>query len=366
MRIAYDHQIFGWQKYGGVSRYFFELANNIALSGIDDAAIISPLYVTSYLSAASPKLKVVGRAVPAIRRTGRIYRAVNQLLAPSMMKRFAPDIVHETYYAHRRNAPASSKVVLTVFDMIHERFPENFSSWDPVQKEKVAAVKRADHVICISEHTRQDLIQLLGVDESKTSVVHLGFSLTGDIGPSLASPPRPYLLYVGARSGYKNFEGFLRAYASAPSLAKEFELVAFGGGDLTARERSLILELGLDSTQIRHTGGSDAVLANLYRGAALFVYPSLYEGFGIPPLEAMSFNCPVACSKTSSIPEVVGDAASFFDPESLESMVVAMESVLRNEAFRRELIARGRQRISRFSWEECAAQTQAVYRKVLS
>ncbi len=366
MRIAYDHQIFGWQRYGGVSRYFFELANNIAISGIDDAAIISPLHVTSYLSAASPKLKVVGRAVPAIRRTGRIYRAVNQLLAPSMMKRFAPDIVHETYFAHRRIAPASSKVVLTVHDMIHELFPNSFSRWDPLREEKAAAVQRADHVICVSEHTRQDLIQLLGVDEAKTSVVHHGFSLTGTGAEPSVPDCRPYLLYVGARGGYKNFDGLLRAYASASILSKNFELVAFGGGDLTDRERALILELGIESNNVRQMGGSDSVLANLYRGAALFVYPSLYEGFGIPPLEAMSFNCPVACSKTSSIPEVVGDAACFFDPESLDSMVDAMESVLRDEALRRDLVARGQKRISRFSWEECASQTQAVYRKVLS
>lgn len=366
MRIAYDHQIFGWQRYGGVSRYFFELANNIALNNADEAAIISPLHVTSYLSAASPKLKVMGLSVPAIRRTGRVYRAVNQLLVPSMMRRFAPDIVHETYYSHRRAAPPSSKVVLTVFDMIHERFPAYFSSWDPLQKEKIASVQRADHVICISEHTRQDLIQLHGIEEAKTSVVHLGFSLTDAGEKPCGATSRPYLLYVGARGGYKNFEGLLKAYAMTSGLAREFDLVAFGGGELSPRERTLIQELGLDDSKVRQMGGSDALLAGLYRGAALFVYPSLYEGFGIPPLEAMSFNCPVACSDTSSIPEVVGDAACLFDPESIDSMGAAIESVLNDDAVRRDLVARGQQRISQFSWEKCALRTHDVYRSVLS
>jgi glycosyltransferase involved in cell wall biosynthesis len=282
------------------------------------------------------------------------------------MRRFAPDIVHETYYSHTRTAPSSSKVVLTVFDMIHERFPAYFSSWDPLQREKVAAVQRADHVICISEHTRRDLVQLLGVEEAKTSVVHLGFSLTG-AGEQLAEvPPRPYLLYVGARGGYKNFEGLLKAYSRSHALCRDFDLVAFGGGVLTPQERALIVELGLDTSKVRQMGGPDSVLAGLYRSAALFVYPSLYEGFGIPPLEAMSFNCPVACSNTSSIPEVVGDAASFFDPESTDSMVAAIESVLNHDKVRKELIAKGQQRILQFSWEKCAVQTQNVYRSILT
>jgi glycosyltransferase involved in cell wall biosynthesis len=156
MRIAYDHQIFGWQEYGGISRYFFELANNLALSKAAEVALISPLLVNSYVQAASNELHVMGRRVPAIRRTGRIYRALNQFLAKPFMWHFSPDIVHETYYAASRRAPKNCKVVLTVFDMIHERFPESFPAWDTTSKEKAAAVKRADHIVCISENTRND------------------------------------------------------------------------------------------------------------------------------------------------------------------------------------------------------------------
>jgi len=366
MKIAYDHQIFGWQKYGGVSRYFFELANNIALDKSDQVAIVSPLYVSSYLAAASSELQVMGREVPAIRRTGRVYRAINQLIAPSLMRRFHPDVVHETYYSERRTAPKSSKVVLTVFDMIHERFPAYFSRLDPLRREKVAAVARADHVICISEHTRQDLIQLLAVDPAKTSVVHLGFSLTEGEDGSCKHFHRPYLLYVGGRGGYKNFDALLRAYAQRPSLVGEFDLVAFGGGGFSAAERAVMQSLGLKGDQVRQMGGGDSALAALYQGAALFVYPSLYEGFGIPPLEAMSFGCPVVCSNRSSVPEVVGDAAFFFDPESTDAIGQAIESVLNDAALRQTLISRGRERIKLFSWKRCAEQTLDVYRRVLS
>lgn len=367
MRIAYDYQIFGEQKYGGISRYFFELASNIALMPGIEVDVVSPLYVNAYLAAASNPLHVSGWEVPAIRHTGRIVRAINQTSTRFRLARLRPDLVHETYYSAKRSAPAGSKVVLTVFDMIHERFPESFVSREPTFKAKSVAVGRADHVICISEHTRQDLIELVGTDPAKISVVHLGFSLA-------ASPPagdgkkagRPYLLYVGSRGGYKNFEGLLRAYAARQELRQAYDLVAFGGGGFSAQEQALMRSLGIADEHVRHAAGDDSVLAGLYRQAALFVYPSLYEGFGIPPLEAMSFDCPVVCSDASSIPEVVGDAAELFDPHSSDALGAAVERVLSNTALRQTLIARGRERIKLFSWERCAQQTMNVYRELLS
>jgi glycosyltransferase involved in cell wall biosynthesis len=365
MKIVYDYQIFGWQKYGGVSRYFFELANNIANLNLGEVSIVSPFYVNSYLSSASGKLRVIGRQIPAITSTGRIYRAINQHIAAPKMEKLHPDVVHETYYSTKRYTPQSSKVVLTVFDMIHERFPEDFSKWDPLKKEKENAVKRADHIVCISEHTKKDLIQLFDVNEGKISVVHLGFSLTDFAKEKSCEALRPYLLYVGMRAGYKNFENLLRAYAKEQKLVREFDLVAFGGGNFNAKELNLIRSLGLPGTRVRQIQGGDSILADLYRRAALFVYPSRYEGFGIPPLEAMSFDCPVACSNRSSMPEVVGEAAVFFDPDSIDSLIQAIESVLNNSTFRETLIFRGRERIKLFSWQLCAKQTMDVYRRVL-
>ena len=123
---------------------------------------------------------------------------------------------------------------------------------------------------------------------------------------------------------------------------------------------------GLSASQVQQIGGDDSVLADLYRTAHLFVYPSLYEGFGIPPLEAMSFDCPVVCSNSSSIPEVVGDAAVFFDPDSGESMGQALMKVASDVSLRQALVARGRERIKMFSWQRCAKQTIDVYRSVLA
>lgn len=328
--------------------------------------MVSPLYVNEYLDSSVSRVGTTGIRVPAFARSGRLYRAANELMAPWVLSRFRPDIVHETYYA--RNSPASReyKVVVTVFDMIHELFPERFPKRDPTRNEKAAAVERADHIICISESTRKDLILTLNVQPEKTSVVHLGFSLTAQPKGTANSFRRPYLLHVGYRGEYKNFAGLMAAYASKPELHRNYDLLAFGAGSFSSEEQSAIARLGLSETQVRQIGGGDDVLAALYKGAALFVYPSLYEGFGIPPLEAMSFDCPVACSNTSSIPEVVDDAAVYFDPASVESMANTLVQLLGDPLALKALINKGRERIKLFSWESCARKTLDIYQTVLS
>ena len=123
---------------------------------------------------------------------------------------------------------------------------------------------------------------------------------------------------------------------------------------------------GVRPDAVRQMGGSDAALRQLYQKAALFVYPSLYEGFGIPPLEAMSFDCPVVCCDVASMPEVVGQAACFFEAGDVASLRVAIERVLGDANFRNELVQRGRDRLKLFSWQRCAEQTLAIYQRVLS
>jgi len=175
------------------------------------------------------------------------------------------------------------------------------------------------------------------------------------------SNQRPFLLYVGLRDGYKNFKRLLRAIASSPQIMKEFDLLAFGGGAFNTAEQDLIKGLGFGVGQVKQLSGGDTVLNSLYKNAAALVYPSTYEGFGLPPLEAMSHQCPVISSDTSSMPEIIAEAGQYFDPHSIESMTCAIEAVVLSTSRTQELIKLGSARQKLFTWERCAQETLSVY-----
>jgi glycosyltransferase involved in cell wall biosynthesis len=366
VRIAYDDQIFSRQEYGGVSRYFFELASRLSMSPENQVTITAPIHVNAYLKDCPRSVNLVGTKIPRWRNTGRIIRALNSIRVPSLLKRLNPELVHETYYSPNRSGPSSALTVLTVFDMIHEKFPASASAFDPSARDKAAAVARADHIICISESTRQDLTEILNVAPRKISVVYLGAELPPMAQSTEPMPKQPYLLYVGQRQGHKNFAALLKAYGESPRLVREFSLVCFGGGEFTHSELRSADAMKIPRVRLIHRSGDDKKLAELYATATAFIYPSLYEGFGIPPLEAMSMGCPVVCSNTSSLPEVVGDAAETFDPQSVEQLRHGIERVVESPTFSEILIERGRERAKLFSWQNCADQTSAIYRQALS
>jgi glycosyltransferase involved in cell wall biosynthesis len=252
--------------------------------------------------------------------------------------------------------------------MIHERFHEMFSPNDDTISRKKAAILRADQIICVSESTRRDLLEYFDLPESKVAVVHHGFNPTTEVVPVPTAPvlmDRPFLLYVGDRKNHKNFEGLLRVYASSSFLSKEFSLVCFGGGSFNAEELHLLNKCGCNDGHVVYAGCSDSVLFALYRQATAYVCPSKYEGFGIPLLEAMNAGCPVACSNTSSLPEVAGDAALYFDPYDLESIRETLEFLAESDSRRAELQLMGRRRAALFSWDKCATETMALYRRTL-
>jgi glycosyltransferase involved in cell wall biosynthesis len=368
IKIAYDPQIWSFQTYGGVSRYFCEVSDRIAKQSDNHVSIVAPFHVNAYLPML-PKGLVSGFRGPQWNIGNRPRRLMAVLAGNAILHDLAPDIIHETYFFPYCLGPRDARRVVTIYDMIHEKFPEFFPRADRTARYKAIAAKRADHVICISESTRRDAIEILGLPIGKTSVIHLGYTLIAANGTFVdepASPPKePFLLYVGSRGGYKNFSRLLAAFGASPQLRTNFKLICFGGGAFQAHELQEIDALGLNFNQVAQVGGSDAELEKYYRSAAAFVYPSLYEGFGVPPLEAMSYDCPVICSNAGSIPEVVGNAGEYFDPENLDSLSKAIGNVVGADSRRRFLIAKGRDRLACFSWDRCAADTLAVYLKLV-
>jgi len=367
MKIVYDSQIFSAQKYGGISRYFCEVASRISKHNDICVYITAPLYINSYLKML-PHNIVLGYRISGLGLFKLFSRVLSFLLSYGIMHFIRPDVIHETYFAPFYLGPSNSKRVITIHDMIHEKFKSNFSAKDKTSKYKASSVKRADHIICVSESTRRDVIEILGVPADKTSVIYHGFSLMNVVSNSeINSIPTdsPFLLYVGNRGGYKNFSGFLNAYQKSNILKDTCNLICFGGGDFSKNETSMMQKLDVDRGKIIQVEGDDTLLSACYKNAVAFIYPSLYEGFGIPPLEAMAHDCPVVCSNTSSIPEVVGDAGEYFDPACVDSMTSAIEKVVQSNNYREKLITKGRERIKLFSWEQCAKQTLEVYKKII-
>lgn len=367
MRIAFDHQTFTHQTYGGISRYFAQLGQGL-INCEQQVKIFAPLHRNSYLESL-PRNIINGRRINKYPpKTTRFFAAYNDLVSRHQIAQWRPDVVHETYYSKRGTSTENCPTVITVHDMIHELFANEFPKNDNTISIKKNSIERADHVICISENTKNDLINLYATPANKISVILHGFDKfieDEDKNTILNIEARPFLLYVGSRSGYKNFSGFIKAVAASKKLLSNFDIVAFGGSKFSDHERFLINSLGFIENQVRHTGGNDLLLGEYYRAARAFIYPSLYEGFGIPPLEAMAHNCPVISSNTSSIPEVIGDAGEYFNPYDVDDMRFAIERVACSDGRIQCLQELGKERLSYFSWNKCVQETLNVYRSVI-
>lgn len=383
--VVYDYQAFSLQERGGISRYFYELATRIAKSEECTVKIFAFAYINKYLGSCSKNL-VMGFPIPTVPNSVDKLRYISSRPASKLnfemskglnkingeISRYwmsnlskSPDIVHETYYSFHPIAPKKSKTVITVHDMITEKFGHFFSDREveDICLLKATAIKRADRIICVSENTKKDLLELSDVDPQKISVVYHGSvinKLNSDRFDKLSNQSMPYILYVGSRNSYKNFQRFLQAYAIS-NLPKDFQLVCFGGDPFSRRELALINQLHLGENKTIYVSGDDKKLASFYSNASAFVYPSLYEGFGIPLLEAMSCDCPVVCSNTSSMPEVAGNAAEFFDPYDPDSIAHGLKKVLYSHQRSQELIRLGQERVKHFSWDACAEQTRSIY-----
>ena len=308
--------------------------------------------------------------VPTVRYTGPLRRFVSEKLWRFFQAKYAPNggrgcLYHPTYYNF--HGLPNAKVVLTVHDFTHERCPHFFPK-DETPELKRKAFERADALICISESTKNDLLDLYGCkDGCKVKTIYHGYNdLSSLSNPNRLSPsaPYPYFLFVGPRLAYKNFDCLVNAFASSPNLKKDFGVVCFGGADFSKTEMKQLDNLGITDKVTHYSGGDDA-LAALYKNAIALVFPSFYEGFGFPLLEAMKCDCPVVAGNTSSVPEVVADAALLFNPTSSEDLAEQLCRVAYDDEARQRLMKSGRQRCALFSWERCLEETLKLYEGLL-
>jgi glycosyltransferase involved in cell wall biosynthesis len=370
MKVFYDYTIFQSQRYGGISRYFYELITRISTKEDVDISLFQGFHINEYAFSENKqnfgsywgynwnRKRNIAKYVPHM-----LFSISNKILFEYSIMTSNVNIYHPTFYMKGIKHNDKIPIVITVYDMIYELYPNQFIDSRLVIKAKKRAIERADIIIAISENTKNDLIRIYGVPESKIKVVYLASSLRSsntiefDELKTSYRITRPYILYVGDRHTYKNFKILIDTYKN--HLSDKFDLVCFGGGNFKTNE------LKSSDNNIIQLHGSDDLLASLYKHAFCFVYPSLYEGFGIPPLEAMSMGCPVIASNTSSIPEVVGDAAILFDPNSEKELVQSIQS-LYNEHTRNDLIKSGYEQEKKFSWEKMTNETLSIYKSIVS
>ena len=357
VRVLYDHEISCLQPYGGISRYFTELAPRIAAAGIPVTAFRG-LHLSHGILAPHPLLTDYGMRLPNPAHTFRLRMLANRALFAGCAAAFAQrrrGLLHLTYYS----APPlgwKGPVVTTFFDAIHLRLPQYFPTTDPTVGRIRTALARATAVIAISASAADDASELYGIPRERIRVIHLG---TTSLPAPKADRPlaAPYLLHVGNRRGYKNYAALRTAYETTPALFQHYELVCCGGGPPSADECPAL-------GRAHFLSGGDDLLSTLYYHAALFVLPSLYEGFGLPVVEAMATNTPLVALRVGSIPEVAGDAALLVPAGDPAALAAGLLAVLNDPLLRQTLIANGQRQAQRFTWERCAAEHVALYRSV--
>lgn len=384
MKILFDTQIFDAQKYGGISRYFSELFKYFNTRSNITYDIPIKNTRNEYIKVIPPFSETdLSRKIlfPIInfklqRIFSKIYDIVdynsNRNKTKRALRKQDYDVFHPTYYSdyflrYLKNKP----MVLTVYDMIHEIYPEYFALDKKTVKLKKKLILRADKIIAISKSTKIDIMHFYNIPEDKIKVIYLGNSLYPMENQSILNKiqiPEKYILFVGSRDIYKNFDFFIKSISPILNKDKSINVIVAGGysgkNAFSEKETSLFKELNIDQ-QIFQYSIDDETLSILYEKAVCFVFPSLYEGFGIPVLEAFACNCPAVISNTSSLPEIGGDAARYFDPKDNTSIIKAVDEVVYNERIRSEMILKGQQQLKKFSWTKTGEETLALYYDII-
>jgi glycosyltransferase involved in cell wall biosynthesis len=358
VKVAIDEQIFAIQRVGGISRYFAELSQQFLENpelGVDLFSRPTPVFNDYLISG------LHGRpAMPGVYPSGHLNAMARMMLR--RRHRDPVDVVHHTFYLPRflRDFPGARRVV-TVYDMIPERFPGSLRRQDLLTAKR-RFVDRADEIVCISNATRNDLAHFYGELNAPVSVIHLGvdFDFFNGTNHAIAGWPESYLLFVGKRSQYKDAATLRSAFGRLAARFPDLHLVFVGGGPFESDEVKEITRLGIGA-RVRQVHLPDSMMPAAYAHARAFVFPSQYEGFGLPALEAMASGTPTILCRAASLPEVGGDAALYFDPGDPDDLAQAIESVVVDPELAARLTARGFDHARAFTWMGTAKLTASAY-----
>ena len=383
IRILYDSLSFDWERVGGVTRYFTKLWQNLPQGCEFDVAAVTT--INNYLQ--QPPFNVPSGTdnfkefLPTINFKGKMFlfdslcklgvlhsaKETNRRYFAQKLKAGNYDIIHLTG-AHSfgdvwRPYIGRKPIVLTVYDLI----PDIVYGNKKIRRWREEVLKAATKIIAISNHTKDDIVSQYGIPQDRISVIHLGAETGTGQKPVLDLENKRYILFVGKRDGYKNFSFMVKALAPVFARDTSLSLVCTGSG-FSEAEMRLLNECKMTERATARIYEEDE-LRWLFANAQVFIYPSIYEGFGIPILDAFSLGCPVLLANASCFPEVGGEAALYFDPKDEESMREQLMRVIGIEEgtkrMRADLIARGKERAKMFSWQKCAVETAEIYRHLM-
>lgn len=381
MKILYDSLIFDMQKTGGVSRYFVEIISRLKDFGIDYELPLNYsknvyLQEESLTNLDNSRLKYLyENFLPSMQFRGKrklwtlrnkfFYRNFisNRERDIQALKQQDFDIFHTTYYdPYFLDYIGKKPFVLTIYDMTHEKFPEMLLDIDTIRNKKLLAGK-ANKIIAISENTKQDIIDIMKIPESKIDVVYLGDSIL-EKKQQVKNEFGKYFLFTGNRNDYKNFYFMLIALSDFLKANPDVKIVCTGS-NFTDWEVKLINELNLSSQVIHHFFKNNNEMYWLYHNAVAFIFPSYYEGFGIPILEAFSAECPVILADASCFREVADNGALYFDFKNKRQLITCCDKLLNDSSFRQEITTKGKQVLKKFSWKKTAEETVKIYKSIL-
>lgn len=365
IKVLFDNQIYKTQNFGGISRYFSELMKGVNISK-DFQSLPKKFY------SSNEHLRLNGQThynwfedTPRFRGKIRIKNYLIRKEEKRIIKLAEKgdyNVFHPTYYDSLfiNYIPQSKPVVVTIYDMIHELYFKDLV----IPAYKKSLISRSELIIAISQNTKQDILNLYPeIAESKIKVVYLGSSLTvSNIEPK-KELPSAYILFVGNRWTYKNFIWFVNSVA--PFLIKEkLNLLCAGAGIFNNMELALFAKLNLINQVHYFPINNDDDLVALYKNALCFVFPSLYEGFGIPILEAFSCRCPVILANASCFPEIAGDAALYFDTDNPESLVEQLGKIIYDKELADNIREAGFERNKLYSWDKMVQQHLEIYKSI--
>ena len=363
MKILLDPQIFNYQKFGGISRYFTELYRYAKLKNVCNIELSLCYSENLHLKNYNYKQSIILNNYSFFGRGFilEIIKKKSYKKSLNILKKNKCDLFIPTYYdTYFLNSIKNTPFVLTVHDMINELFPQYFSDSDQIPKIKKILIEKAAKIITISESTKNDILKFYPqISKSKIEVVYHGYSINKS---NYVKNDDKYVLFVGNREGYKNFMWMIQTIKDW-LIENNIKCYCVGGGIFTANELMDFENFKINQL-LKYFDLEDSLLYSFYKNAIVFIFPSIYEGFGIPILESFASECPIILPNTSCFPEIAGDAGIYYNLNDKESFKFCLNKVLIDNKFRTCQINKGLSRLNNFSWNKTMENTFKIYKDI--